>query len=209
MRKLFISFEGGEGAGKSTQIRMLHGYLVERGNAVVVVRDPGGAKISEKIREILKDKTNSAMSPRTEALLCFAARAQTMDEIIQPALEGGKIVISDRFSDSTFVYQGIAGGLSLGCLQGINGFAVADIMPNITFYLKINAKDGLARKIAQKELDRIESRGSQYHTMVQEGYEELAKSDKGNKDGRIVTIDATLPAAQIHTAIVSYVKKFL
>ncbi|MCL2753683.1 MAG: dTMP kinase [Defluviitaleaceae bacterium] len=206
MRKLFISFEGGEGAGKSTQIQMLHDYLAVKGRPVVLVRDPGTTPISEKIREILKNKSNDNISARTEALLYFAARTQLIDEVIKPNLDSHKIVVSDRFSDSTFVYQGFANQLDMEMLKTIDSFVSSNIMPNLTFYLKIDAKQGLARKVAQEELDRIESKGLIYHNIVQEGYNNLANQDGGK---RIVAIDATLPINEIHAIIISHVENFL
>ncbi|MCL2576291.1 MAG: dTMP kinase [Defluviitaleaceae bacterium] len=206
MRRLFISFEGGEGAGKSTQMQMLYSFLAARGFDVVSVRDPGTTNVSEKIRNILKDKATGDISARVEALLYFAARAQMVDEIVRPALDEGKVVITDRFAHSTYVYQGYAGGMDVGNLAQINDFATKGFLPNLTFYLQISPENGLKRKAAQQDLDRIEAKGLEYHKQISAGYDKIAADDES---GRIITIDATLPAEEIHNKIVSHIEKIL
>lgn len=180
----FISFEGGDGSGKSTQIQILREFLEERGYDVILTREPGGTPISEKIRSIILDKANSEMDDMTEALLYAAARAQLVSQIIRPALEEGKVVICDRFVDSSMVYQAYARGLG-DSVKTINAFAVGDCMPDLTILLKVNPQVGSSR-IGNRERDRIELASSDFHKKVYEGYLQLEKL----YPERIVGIDA-------------------
>ena len=180
----FISFEGGDGSGKSTQIQILRGFLEERGYDVIITREPGGTPISEKIRSIILDKANSEMDDMTEALLYAAARAQLVSQIIRPALEEGKVVICDRFVDSSMAYQAYARGLG-DSVKTINAFAVGDCMPDLTILLKVNPQVGSSR-IGNRERDRIELASSDFHKKVYEGYLQLEKL----YPERIVGIDA-------------------
>ena len=201
---IFITFEGGEGAGKSTQIELLLEHLQGRGLDVVSLRDPGGTAISEKIRDILKDKENALMTPKTEVLLYLAARNQMVESLIMPHLDAGKIVLCDRFSDSTLAYQGYAGGVDEN-LEELCRFAESGIRPDITFLLRINPELGLARKTGQGELDRLELKGLEFHEAVAEGFEKIAK----NNPERVVAIDATLSPQEIHGIIIKHVDKIL
>ena len=180
----FISFEGGDGSGKSTQIQILREFLEERGYDVILTREPGGTPISEKIRSIILDKANSEMDDMTEALLYAAARAQLVSQVIRPALEEGKVVICDRFVDSSMVYQAYARGLG-DSVKTINAFAVGDCMPDLTILLKVNPQVGSSR-IGNRERDRIELASSDFHKKVYEGYLQLEKL----YPERIVGIDA-------------------
>lgn len=180
----FISFEGGDGSGKSTQIQILREFLEERGYDVIITREPGGTPISEKIRSIILDKANSEMDDMTEALLYAAARAQLVSQIIRPALEEGKVVICDRFVDSSMAYQAYARGLG-DSVKTINAFAVGDCMPDLTILLKVNPQVGSSR-IGNRERDRIELASSDFHKKVYEGYLQLEKL----YPERIVGIDA-------------------
>lgn len=180
----FISFEGGDGSGKSTQIQILREFLEERGYDVILTREPGGTPISEKIRSIILDKANSEMDDMTEALLYAAARAQLVSQIIRPALEEGKVVICDRFVDSSMAYQAYARGLG-DSVKTINAFAVGDCMPDLTILLKANPQVGSSR-IGNRERDRIELASSDFHKKVYEGYLQLEKL----YPERIVGIDA-------------------
>lgn len=180
----FISFEGGDGSGKSTQIQILREFLEERGYDVILTREPGGTPISEKIRSIILDKANSEMDDMTEALLYAAARAQLVSQIIRPALEEGKVVICDRFVDSSMAYQAYARGLG-DSVKTINAFAVGDCMPDLTILLKVNPQVGSIR-IGNRERDRIELASSDFHKKVYEGYLQLEKL----YPERIVGIDA-------------------
>ena len=180
----FISFEGGDGSGKSTQIQILREFLEERGYDVILTREPGGTPISEKIRSIILDKANSEMDDMTEALLYAAARAQLVSQVIRPALEEGKVVICDRFVDSSMAYQAYARGLG-DSVKTINAFAVGDCMPDLTILLKVNPQVGSSR-IGNRERDRIELASSDVHKKVYEGYLQLEKL----YPERIVGIDA-------------------
>lgn len=171
---IFITFEGAEGSGKSTHAKRLYKFLKEKGYPVILLREPGGTEISEQIRKILLDKRNKKMSVKTEALLYLSARAQLVKEKIIPALKKGKIVILDRFQDSTLVYQGYAGGLDLSFLDKLGKFATEGLVPHLTFLLDINTKKGL-RRCGVK--DRIEERPFSFHQRVRKGYLELARKN--------------------------------
>ena len=172
MKSKYITFEGSEGCGKSTQSEMLYCYLKSKGLPVVYLREPGGVKLSEKIREILLDP-ESKISPEAETLLYMAARAQVVRDIIQPALKAGKIVICDRFLDSTIAYQGFGLGVDIGMIKAIGKFATSGIKPDLTLFLDLAVKKGLKHRNNYK--DRIEQRSFKYHEMVRKGYLELTK----------------------------------
>lgn len=205
MKGIFITMEGPDGAGKSTQIDMLKSYLNDRGYDVLITRDPGGNEISEAIRQIILNKDFTEMGYMTELLLYASARAQLVKENIKPALEAGKAVIADRFIDSSAVYQGIARGLGIDTVYKVNEFALQGIMPDMTFLMDLDAEMGITRKKNQAELDRMENETLEFHRKVVEGYRLLAES---NQD-RIVKIDATLPISEIHGIIVRHVEKNL
>ncbi len=198
MKGLFITFEGIDGCGKSTQCELLRNYLESLGRDFIFVREPGGTVIGEHIREILLDKKNSGMTPRTELLLFEAARAQITDEVIKPALESGKTVICDRFFDSSSAYQGMARGMGMDFVASLNMAATGGLKPDVTFFFDISAEEALARRGKRGEAsDRIELAGLKFQEDVREGYLELAK----NSDGRIVTLDATLGIEEIFEQI--------
>jgi len=199
---LFITFEGQEGAGKSTQIKLLHDYFLAQGVNVILTREPGGTVIAEKIRRMLKDTENTSISKKTEALLYIAARAQLADEVILPHLANGGVVLSDRFSDSTIAYQGFGNGLDIDDLVSMSNFAGDSLVPNITFYLQIDVQEGLARKLTQGAPDRIEQRELSYHLKVQKGYEHLLRM----YPDRIKAIDGAQPQDKIHEIIIKYIK---
>ena len=170
-RGYFITFEGGDGSGKSTQISILRESLIKAGYDVILTREPGGTEISEKIRELILDPENSEMADMTEAFLYAAARAQLVSQLIKPALEEGKVVICDRFVDSSIAYQ--AYGRGLGDAVGvINTYAVDDCMPDLTILLKLDPEKGSSR-IAGREHDRIEQASDEFHRKVYEGYLKL------------------------------------
>ena len=205
MSGLFITMEGTDGAGKTTQINMLRDYLLDKGYNVVCTREPGGTDIGEKIREIILDKNNEKMCNMTEALLYAAARAQHINEVIQPVLNDGGVVISDRFLDSNLVYQGFARSMGERLIKNINKYAVGDLEPDITFFLKLKPEDGIKRKREQAELDRMELESFNFHQRVYDGYVSLSRK---NKD-RIKTVDATRSVEDIHRIIVHLVEKFI
>ncbi|MDP2939586.1 MAG: dTMP kinase [Candidatus Omnitrophota bacterium] len=173
MRGKFITFEGSEGSGKSTQAKMLLKYLLNQGVPAILIREPGSTKISEKIRKILLDPKNKSMCDEAEMLLYMASRAQLVREIIIPALKKGKFVISDRFLDATLCYQGYGGGLDIDLIKRLGRFVTAGIKPHLTFLLDIDAKKGLER--AGKYKDRIEQKNLVYHKRVRRGYLHLSR----------------------------------
>ncbi|MBU0710017.1 MAG: dTMP kinase [Candidatus Omnitrophica bacterium] len=175
MRGKFITFEGSEGCGKSTQSRMLSRYLKGRGCKVVYIREPGGTKISEKIREILLNPKNKKISANCEMLLYMAARVQIVEEVIRPALLGGKIVICDRFLDSTVVYQGFGLGIDIQLIKKMGIFATGGLKPHLTILLDLPVRDGLKKRGSSK--DRIERRPYSYHLRVRKGYLKLAAQE--------------------------------
>lgn len=183
----FISIEGGDGSGKSTQIKKMVSYLETKGYSVVVTREPGGTPIAEAIRNIILNPTYSHMTARTEMLLYAASRAQHVEEKILPALSAGKIVLSDRFTDSSIAYQ--AYGRDLGdMVRIVNEIATAGLKPDLTIYLALSAADGIARKQAQQQhsLDRMELETQAFHERVAAGYEALCQAEPA----RICRIDA-------------------
>ena len=183
-RGFFITFEGGDGSGKSTQIGILRDRLKEAGYDVILTREPGGTQISEKIRDLILDPDNSEMDDMTEAMLYAAARSQLVRQLIKPALSEGKVVICDRFVDSSIAYQ--AYGRGLGDAVGvINTYAVDDCMPDLTILLKLDPKRGSTR-IAGREHDRIEQASDEFHRKVYEGYLKLEEM----YPERILGIDA-------------------
>ncbi|TRZ95458.1 dTMP kinase [bacterium] len=172
MKGKFITFEGSEGCGKSTQSKMLCEFLKRKGYKVVFLREPGSTRISEKIRSILLDLRNESMSPKAETLLYMVCRAQIVDEKIKPALKAGKIVICDRYLDSTLAYQGYGLGMDIKLIKEIGRFATCGIKPDLTILLDVAVKKGLSYRI--RSGDRIEQRPFDYHQRVRRGYFKLA-----------------------------------
>jgi dTMP kinase len=192
----FIAFEGGEGAGKSTQMAALAKWLEARGEDVVTTREPGGTAIGSRLREVLLDPVSSEMDPRTEALLYAADRAQHAAEVIRPALAQGKIVVSDRFLDSSLAYQGLARGLGLQQIYDISAWATDGLVPDLVFYLDLEATAGLAR--VGEERDRLEQEDDDFHARVGVAYLELAQ----RYPERFVVLDAGRGQAEIHAEVV-------
>ena len=176
MKGLFVTFEGGEGAGKSTMLRELGEELKAEGYQVLETREPGGIRIAEKIRGVILDPSHTEMDGRTEALLYAAARRQHLVEKVIPALEEGKIVLCDRFIDSSLAYQGAARGLGLEEVYQINDFAIENCMPDLTLLFNIKPEDGLARITANKgrEQNRLDLEHIGFHEKVYEAYQKLA-----------------------------------
>ena len=169
---MFITFEGPEGAGKTTVLNKLSVVLQEQGHKVLQTREPGGISISEQIREVLLNKDNVSMDERTEALLYAAARRQHLVEKVLPALEEGYMVLCDRFIDSSLAYQGYARGLGVESVYQINRFAIGETMPNLTLYFDIDPKEGLARiqSNQDREVNRLDMEKLSFHEKVREGY---------------------------------------
>jgi len=185
LRGKFITFEGPEGSGKSTQGRLLVRYLQSKGKKAIFLREPGGTAISEKIRRILLDKTNHSISHLSEMLLYMAARAQLIQEIVKPALAKGYFVVCDRFLDSTIAYQGYGLGIDLSLIEQLGRFVTSGIRPDLTIFLDVGVKEGL--RACGSKLDRIEQRSLVYHQRVRRGY--LALVNKYPKRIKIVKPD--------------------
>ncbi|MCI0478842.1 MAG: dTMP kinase [Anaerolineales bacterium] len=183
---LFITFEGPDGSGKTTQARLLAEYLQARGDPVIYTREPGGTEISEQIRDVILSTRNRAMQSQAEVLLFSAARAQIVAELIRPALAADKIVICDRYYDSTLAYQGYGLGLDLDALRAITRFATGGLVPDLTFYVDVPVEIGLARR-HRGETNRLDQKDVEYHTRVRNGYLELARAEPQ----RFVVIDGT------------------
>ncbi|MBN1404997.1 MAG: dTMP kinase [Candidatus Omnitrophica bacterium] len=175
---IFITFEGPEGSGKSTQSKLLYNFLKNKGYNVVYFREPGTTKLGERVRDVLLHSKAVKISPRAEALLYFCARAQLVFEKISPALSSGKIVICDRFTDATLAYQGFGLGMDMKELARLNDFATEKIHPDITFLLDVDTKTGLSRSKKTKGFkDRIEKRAFCFHKRVRTGYLKIAKNE--------------------------------
>ena len=190
-RGKFITFEGGEGCGKSTQVKRLKEALEKEGAGVVLTREPGGTWLAEEIRRLIKDQTTDAPCDRSELLLFLAARAQLVRNVIRPALESGKWVVSDRFSDSTIAYQGYGRGLPIDILKDMNDFACEGLRPDLTFFLDVSPETSAARLRAREAAtntaaDRIERAGDEFHARLRKGFAELAAAEPW----RILTVDA-------------------
>lgn len=199
MDGIFITIEGGDGSGKSTQIDLLTTYFEANGYEVLLTREPGGTVISEKIREVILNVDHMEMVDMTEALLYAASRAQHTQEFIIPNIKAGKVVICDRYVDSSVVYQGYARGLGIDEVEAINAHATVGTKPDLTILLDLPPEIGLARKKSQQALDRLELASDSFHMKVCEGYRELAR----RHPERILSVDATQSIEDIHKVIVS------
>ena len=175
MKGSFITFEGCEGSGKSTQMRLLSERLKKEGISHIVTREPGGSDIAEQIRAIILNGKNTAMCDECEALLYAAARAQHLNEKVRPALDEGLLVLCDRFVDSSLAYQGYARGLGMDFVSSINSFALENYMPDLTLFLNISPKAAFERKHGADEGDRMEQLGLAFHRKVYEGYLKLSE----------------------------------
>ncbi len=193
MSGIFISAEGTDGAGKSTQLEFIKKYLDERKKESLFLREPGGNAISEKIRDIILDTENSAMAPQTEALLYAASRVQLVNEVIVPALKEGKIVVCDRYVDSSIAYQGYGRNLTAEKIEEINSFAISKCMPDMTLFFDLPPEKGILRKKNQHDLDRMEQESLDFHNRVYDGYVSLA--EKYPK--RIKRIDASMSIEEV------------
>ncbi len=185
LRGKFITFEGSEGSGKSTQSTLVLAYLKSKNLPVMLLREPGGVKISEKIREILLDEKNNAMGDECETLLYMASRAQMVEEVLTPALNQGQIVLCDRFLDSTIAYQGWGNGVDMDVIEKMGQFAVGNIKPDLTLLFDIDTELGLSRTNPTK--DRIELRSIDYHNRVRQGY--LAQAKKEPERIKVINVD--------------------
>jgi len=202
----FITFEGSEGCGKSTQVQMLATHLEILRVPFLITREPGGTAIGESIRELLQFAPQSAgMTPETELLLFEASRTQLVREVIRPALESGQCVIADRFFDSTTVYQGVARKLDRKIVRQLNAFAVADCVPDITFLLDVDLKTAQSRMRQPRRPDRMEQESGEFYEQVRDGYLELAKWQRD----RVVVIEGWKSSYDIEKEIwETLVKRF-
>lgn len=173
-----LSFEGGEGGGKSTQITRLRSRLEKAGKKVIVLREPGGTVIGEQIREVVLSAKNAGIAYTTEVLLFQAARAQLYREIVLPSLEAGKIVLMDRTRDSSVVYQGMVRGFGVDLIEQLNDISTEKTVPNLTFLLDVDPAVGLGRQNEAGGNNRMEAEGLKFHQQVRDAYLELAKADK-------------------------------
>ena len=194
---LFISLEGPDGGGKSTQALRLVEHLRAQGLEVLMTREPGGTAIGDQISRVLTDLGNTPMHPRTELLLFSASRAQLCHEVIRPHLQAGGMVVSDRFYDSTFAYQGYGHRLDLEALRHITAFATGGLVPDLTLLLDLPAQDGLLRRKKHGEWNRLDAYDLPFHERVRQGFLALGAADVQ----RWVTVDATRPAEEVQADI--------
>lgn len=200
MQGLFITFEGPDGCGKTTQMKLLAEYLEKKGEEVVLTREPGGKGLGEKVREILLNY-DGEVSDRCESFLFLADRAQNIDIIVNPAVKAGKIVLCDRHIDSTVAYQGYGRGLDIERINMLNNLATNGKKPDLTFVFDVDVETSMKR--VGKEKDRMESAGIDFHNRVRQGYLELAKQEPQ----RIKVIDATKSIEEIHDEVIKILNK--
>ena len=201
---LFITFEGPDGSGKTTQARLLAEYLKSCGKDALLTREPGGTAISEQIREVILSTRNQSIGDETEALLYSAARAQIVAELIRPALAADKIVVCDRYADSTMAYQGYGLGLDLDALRAITRFATGGLVPDLTFYVDVPVEVGLTRR-HRGETNRLDHKDQEYHARVREGFLKMANEEPQ----RWMVIDGTRPVDEVQREIRSRLEKRL
>ncbi len=207
---LFVTFEGPDGSGKTTQMQLLADWLRGQGFDVLTTREPGGTSIGDQIRAILHDPKNADMRPATEALLFSASRAQIVGQVIRPALERGQIVLCDRYADSTMAYQGYGRGLDLDALRAITAFATGGLTPDLTIYLDLDVEEGLRRKRAayeagEAEWTRMDQMAVDFHRRVREGYLRMAAEEPE----RWLVLDARRPIEEVQALIRAKVEEKL
>ena len=199
MKGKFITFEGCDGCGKSTQLKLLSGYLTEKGIPHVFTREPGGGKISEQIREILLNGKNAEMTDECEALLYAAARVQHLHDKVAPALAEGKIVICDRYVDSSLAYQAHARGLGEDFIRKINAYALEKYLPDATVFIDLTPADAFKRKHGADENDRLEQAGMSFHERVYAGFDSLANAETE----RFIRIDGKQTPDEIFAQVIA------
>lgn len=199
---LFITFEGADGCGKTTQLNLLKKYLENKGYEIVLTREPGGKGLGEKVREILLNYDGD-VSDRCESFLFLADRAQNIDIIVNPAIEQGKIVLCDRHTDSSVAYQGYGRGLDIEQIDKLNNLATNGKKPDLTLVFDVDIETSMAR--VGKEKDRMENSGNEFFNRVRNGYLELAKKEPQ----RIKVVDSTKTIEEIHKNVVNIVEKIL
>ena len=206
-KRLFIAFEGGEGAGKSTILDKIYDWMKDENIPCIKTREPGGIKISEQIRSVILDNNNTEMDERTEALLYAAARRQHLVEKIIPALNEGKVVLCDRFIDSSLAYQGYARGIGMDEILEINKFAIGEYMPNLSIFFDLDPSEGLKRinKDNNREVNRLDNEKLDFHNKVREGYYKILEKDKD----RIVNIDASKSIDKVYEDVKYIIRQWL
>lgn len=203
---MFLTLEGPEGSGKTSQARLLVQYLRAEGYEVILTREPGGTPIGDQIRAVLHDPDNTAMVPRAEFLLYSASRAQLVQEVIRPALAEGKLVVCDRYYDSSLAYQGYGRGLELATLQQVTHFAIGDLVPDLTMCLDVAPEEGLQRRLlGGEEWNRLDREALEFHRRVRAGYLELAASEPS----RWVVVDAGRSVEEVQAEIRMLVRQRL
>lgn len=208
MKGLFITFEGNDGSGKSSAIQAVYEELIKENYDVILTREPGGSKIAEKIRTIILDTDNLGMDSKTEALLYAASRREHLMKKIIPALNEGKIILSDRYLDSSLVYQGIARGIGVEEIYNLNKFAIDDYLPDLTIMLAVHPEIGMERiKNNRNGFDRLELEKLDFHNMVYNGYKQVAEL----YPNRIVMIDGEKPKEEVlqetKKVVMDFIKK--
>lgn len=198
----FISFEGIEGCGKSTQAKKLYEYFLSKQIDCLLTREPGGSLAGEKIRGILLDEEIDKLSAKSELLLNFASRIEHVEKVIKPALKSGKVVICDRFVDSTFAYQGSAMGIAFEEIEKIQKIAIGEFIPDITFLINVSVDEAFARISSRGNNNRYEKLGNEFHQKVYEGFFELAK-----KNSRINIVDGTQNQQQVFQKILNIINQ--
>jgi dTMP kinase len=211
MQGMFVTFEGIEGSGKSTQIALIADYLSTHGRSATLTREPGGTPIGDQIRKILLDPANTALDPKAELMLYAAGRAQHLAEVIMPELKAGRIVLCDRFSDATLAYQGYGRGLDLELIRDLDRLVTAGLRPDLTVLLDIDAAAGLSRARGRNSRGgleaeaRFENEHLSFHERVRQGYLDLARQEPG----RYRMVDASLPPEMVQTEIRRIVDELL
>ncbi|MDU3177304.1 dTMP kinase [Anaerococcus sp.] len=205
MNGKLIVFEGPDGSGKTTILKKVNQQLSKQGYKLMLVREPGGTEISEKIREIIIDNDNVNMSAKTESLLFAASRAQLIDEKIRPGLENGKIILCDRFVLSSLTYQGVGRGLGIEEVKAINDFATDNIRPDLTIFFNIDYKTALVRKRENFSADRLENEDFNFHKKIFDAYLDIAQ--KYNRD--IKQVDATRSIEEVSRDVLNLIKDLL
>ena len=202
-RGKFITFEGWDGCGKSTQLRLLSEFLEKNGIPHIFTREPGGGKISEAIREILLNGKNAEMTDACEALLYAAARVQHLSDRVEPALSEGKLVVCDRYVDSYLAYQAYARGLGADFVGKINAYALEHYLPDVTIFIDLTPEAAFKRKHGADENDRLEQAGMEFHRRVYEGYKAIAAENPA----RVVCVDGNQTPAEIFAEVVRVLKE--
>lgn len=207
MNGYFISFEGTEGSGKTSVIQAVKAYFEEKQVPLLITREPGGIRISEKIRDILLDKEHTEMDARTEALLFAASRRQHLVEKIRPALNEGKLILCDRFVDSSLVYQGIARNLGIDLVYEINRFAIEDTLPDLTIFIDVHPEIGLKRVFSTKsrEVNRLDLEKLDFHNMIYRGYLDLITKFPD----RIKRVNGERPLEEVTDEVISLIESLL